>query len=687
MDSYIILFQGDDSDFTGNQAIEVKLDTTLDLTNCKATFKFLDYVQTFDSIPETKILTLTFPAAQTKLWSLGSFDAEMWLTDENNKRRTIANRIHIVITKSVKEAYENEDTQAITVIIRGGGGSDIDAVHYTPEERTEAERRQARLNIDAASTSDIPTLDETVTETSSHGVKSSGIWTWVKSLLPSWLTANYAEPATVASVTEKYTKPTGGVPKSDLSASVQATLDKANTALQELPAHAESHGEDGDDSITVAQSQVAGLPEALAKKVELDEYFNLNLPNGGQVIFYKDAERTVWHGSVNPYGIYTREEQVVIQFNSNTGVTKITIPKIAGTVVIADSENHKLPEAVERAILINIGQVYGLSQELSGKATPADVSAAETRLNDRIDLIEVTSHPNMSIVGNPTFTEGVVSGFSANDYLMFSTNVDVKENAVDFYMAFTTGANVTTQQNILDSWCGLAFAIQNGGTITAASQDGTTFVTASSTNTIAANTSYRLKLEFRHSGGSYTVTTKLATGSGEYAQIGGVVTLTAPVHPTATYWGGANPKSGVQHIFGGSINLAECRMDWNGKTVWRGYTEVPTYSKGVREDGSPADEELHGFFGAENGVLDETIAGNATVAGKYAKPSAGIPKSDMAQEVQNSLSLADSALQSYQETDPVWNTEKSSYALKTAAYKASVVVENGKNVLVLEPLA
>ena len=46
-------------------------------------------------------------------------------------------------------------------------------------------------------------LDDTVTETSSNGVKSSGIWSWVKSLLPHWLTSNYAEPATVASVANK----------------------------------------------------------------------------------------------------------------------------------------------------------------------------------------------------------------------------------------------------------------------------------------------------------------------------------------------------------------------------------------------------------------------------------------------------------------------------------------------------
>lgn len=51
-----------------------------------------------------------------------------------------------------------------------------------------------------------PTLDNTVTDNSPNGVKSSGIWSWVKSLLPHWLTSDYAEPATVASVANKRDK-------------------------------------------------------------------------------------------------------------------------------------------------------------------------------------------------------------------------------------------------------------------------------------------------------------------------------------------------------------------------------------------------------------------------------------------------------------------------------------------------
>ena len=54
--------------------------------------------------------------------------------------------------------------------------------------------------------SPLPVLDDEVTKASANGVKSSGIWSWVKSLLPHWLTSDYAEPATVASVANKRDK-------------------------------------------------------------------------------------------------------------------------------------------------------------------------------------------------------------------------------------------------------------------------------------------------------------------------------------------------------------------------------------------------------------------------------------------------------------------------------------------------
>ena len=46
-------------------------------------------------------------------------------------------------------------------------------------------------------------FDDEPTEGSQKVARSGGIWSWVKSLLPRWLTSDYAEPATVASVSAK----------------------------------------------------------------------------------------------------------------------------------------------------------------------------------------------------------------------------------------------------------------------------------------------------------------------------------------------------------------------------------------------------------------------------------------------------------------------------------------------------
>lgn len=242
--------------------------------------------------------------------------------------------------------------------------------------------------------------------------------------------------------------------------------------------------------------------------------------------------------------------------------------KVNGTNVmdaIASAGKVKSVNGEEGHVVIDAGKV--------GAAGTNEFNA----LTHRVELIELTSHPNMTIVGNPTFTEGNVSGFTATDYLVFPTEVSVSTNHVEFFMSFHTGSDVTTQQNIMDSNRGLAFAIRGGTTVTAVSTDGQSFIGENTGGTIEANHSYRMKLDFSHSGSTYAVKTYLADGSGDYAQVGAGLAAAAPLYPTATYWGGANP-GGAVHIFGGSINLSQCYMLFNGRKVWSGYDELPKVS-------------------------------------------------------------------------------------------------------------
>lgn len=126
---YIVLYRGDSSDFAGNQQVycEVKLPEGMSKDGLKAHFRFLDFAQDFEEIPDDGKLVLVFPKEKTAQFPLGAMDATLALEDAQGRVRTIANRIHVVVTNSVSEAYDNEDEQAITVIVSGGTG-------VTPEQ-------------------------------------------------------------------------------------------------------------------------------------------------------------------------------------------------------------------------------------------------------------------------------------------------------------------------------------------------------------------------------------------------------------------------------------------------------------------------------------------------------------------------------------------------------------------------
>lgn len=117
---YFVVYRGDDTDFPGNQELIIELNTDRDLTGCKAHFNFQGFTQDFDEIPSDKKLRLIIPNSATGKFALGAADAKLWLTN-GMKIRTVESRIHVVVTNRVDEAYDNDDPQAITVTISGGG--------------------------------------------------------------------------------------------------------------------------------------------------------------------------------------------------------------------------------------------------------------------------------------------------------------------------------------------------------------------------------------------------------------------------------------------------------------------------------------------------------------------------------------------------------------------------------------
>ena len=96
--SLIQIFRGDDTDGLGYQSIQGKITTTLDLTGCRAVFRYLGFTQEFDPIPENGRITITMPASATSKFPPGLGYASLRVYDSEGKVRTFTNRIPVFVT-------------------------------------------------------------------------------------------------------------------------------------------------------------------------------------------------------------------------------------------------------------------------------------------------------------------------------------------------------------------------------------------------------------------------------------------------------------------------------------------------------------------------------------------------------------------------------------------------------------
>lgn len=190
-------------------------------------------------------------------------------------------------------------------------------------------------------------------------------------------------------------------------------------------------------------------------------------------------------------------------------------------------------------------------------------------LSDRVDELAMAKAPNVVIIGEPTINQGQASDFSAFDYLQFPFILDLTGKTFQIDFCFTTGDDVTTQQNIIDSKYGIALAIQNGHGVMAISSDGQTWNIGTSTGTftIAPNTTYFARLSWDGT----TYRTALSTNGTTYTNDMSIASSVAPF-PTTHYIGGANDTivGHTVHPFTGVIDLNKSEVYINGELYWEG---------------------------------------------------------------------------------------------------------------------
>ena len=197
-------------------------------------------------------------------------------------------------------------------------------------------------------------------------------------------------------------------------------------------------------------------------------------------------------------------------------------------------------------------------------------------ITQKINEIELYKTPNLSITGSPTVTQGQVSDFSATDYMQFPFALDLNEaTSVNIVMDFTTGADVTTQQNLLNSYYGLALAIISGHFVLSLSSNGSSWDLANGTTgtfDVEANTTYFLRLGW--SGTDYTLEVSTDAGDTWTSDIS-IASTTIP-HETQVYIGASANLygAGTAYPFGGTINLNKWVLTYNGQIFWEGMDDA-----------------------------------------------------------------------------------------------------------------
>lgn len=222
--------------------------------------------------------------------------------------------------------------------------------------------------------------------------------------------------------------------------------------------------------------------------------------------------------------------------------------------------------------------ISDLSDIRTNAQTGAELAPQVAVNTQRIEELTISKFPNVVVVGTPHIEGGQVSNFSDSNYLQFPF-IDISRGMpFDIYFSFTTSADITTQQNILDSYFGIALAIQNGKGIMALSSNGTNWDIGTSigTNNLLPNTTYYVKYSW--TGTAYSAS--LSTDDQTYIPDMNLTSSLSP-HKTTIFIGGSPNLfgAGSAHPFKGTINFNKSKVVVQDLVVWEGMADVGLASR------------------------------------------------------------------------------------------------------------
>lgn len=353
------------------------------------------------------------------------------------------------------------------------------------------------------------------------------------------------------------------------------------------------------DKSTELDGRVSALEE---RELPEDVFTKENLKGGTNVTLRQVGNETYIDavGGGQPVDAYTREE------------TDELLEAKAFVADVYDKDETYNKGEVDDLIAGVTPKVDNVTIEVNteGKLqTTVDINDVQNRVEDveeKIADLQLYKFPNATIVGEPTINNGQVGNFTVNNYMQFPFILDLHNKPFKVRMCFTTGEDVTTQQNILDSNFSLALAIKDGRGLMAISSNGTGWNIGNVQGSIAIqpNTTYYAELSWNG------ILYKTAIGTNpDTLQTDMTLAGNFPPAQRTIYIGGCSTAvTGHEpHPFKGTINMNRCEMEVSGQIIWEGMDDVGLASR--------ADIDLSNISEAgEQVIRDLAVGGNPLLA-------------------------------------------------------------------------